>query len=124
MGCAFSDSFENLLAWLHIQGLGAAPLGILYGTLVGDFYKEADRPKVMGMVGATISFGTALYPAIGGFLGEMDWRWPFWISGRAAGGAACHECPLERPHTGMDWKQYARDSRPSFSTPPQSGFSG
>ena len=34
----------------------------------------------MGMVGATISFGTALYPAIGGFLGEMDWRWPFWIS--------------------------------------------
>lgn len=59
---------------------GAAPLGILYGTLVGDFYKEADRPKVMGMVGATISFGTALYPAIGGFLGEMDWRWPFWIS--------------------------------------------
>ena len=30
--------------------LGAAPLGILYGTLVGDFYKEADRPKVMGMV--------------------------------------------------------------------------
>lgn len=62
MGCAFSDSFENLLAWRAIQGLGAAPLGILYGTLVGDFYKEADRPKVMGMVGATISFGTALYP--------------------------------------------------------------
>ena len=59
MGCAFSDSFENLLAWRAIQGLGAAPLGILYGTLVGDFYKEADRPKVMGMVGATISFGTA-----------------------------------------------------------------
>ena len=74
MGCAFSDSFENLLAWRAIQGLGAAPLGILYGTLVGDFYKEADRPKVMGMVGATISFGTALYPAIGGFLGEMDWK--------------------------------------------------
>ena len=62
MGCAFSDSFENLLAWRAIQGLGAAPLGILYGTLVGDFYKEADRPKVMGMVGATISFGTALVP--------------------------------------------------------------
>ena len=125
MGCAFSDSFENLLAWRAIQGLGAAPLGILYGTLVGDFYKEADRPKVMGMVGATISFGTALYPAIGGFLGEMDWsgrsgfpwprcrwgclpwvsRWsariPAWIGNSTRGIAV-----------------------PSFSTPPQSGFSG
>lgn len=112
MGCAFSDSFENLLAWRAIQGLGAAPLGILYGTLVGDFYKEADRPKVMGMVGATISFGTALYPAIGGFLGEMDWRWPFWISLAALPvGLLALSVPLERPHTGMDWKQYARDSR-------------
>ena len=109
---ALSDSFENLLAWRAIQGLGAAPLGILYGTLVGDFYKEADRPKVMGMVGATISFGTALYPAIGGFLGEMDWRWPFWISLAALPvGLLALSVPLERPHTGMDWKQYARDSR-------------
>ena len=87
-------------------------MGILYGTLVGDFYKEADRPKVMGMVGATISFGTALYPAIGGFLGEMDWRWPFWISLAALPvGLLALSVPLERPHTGMDWKQYARDSR-------------
>ena len=79
----------------------------------------------MGMVGATISFGTALYPAIGGFLGEMDWRWPFWISLAARPvGLLARSVPLERPHTGMDWKQYARDSLPSFSTPPQSGFSG
>lgn len=56
--------------------------------------------------------GTALYPAIGGFLGEMDWRWPFWISLAALPvGLLALSVPLERPHTGMDWKQYARDSR-------------
>lgn len=125
MGCAFSDSFENLLAWRAIQGLGAAPLGILYGTLVGDFYKEADRPKIMGMVGATISVGTALYPAIGGFLGEMDWRWPFWVSLAALPVGMLAMCvPLERPHTGMDWKQYARDSRSIIFHPAAIGLFG
>lgn len=70
----------------------------------------------MGMVGATISFGTALYPAIGGF--SVRWTgWPFWISWPLRGRAAAGGMPwvsagaLQRPHTGMDWKQYARDSR-------------
>lgn len=62
MGCAFSDSFEILPGMASHTRAGAAPLGILYGTLVGDFYKEADRPKVMGMVGATISFGHRVVP--------------------------------------------------------------
>ena len=125
MGCAFSDSFENLLAWRAIQGLGAAPLGILYGTLVGDFYKEADRPKIMGMVGATISVGTALYPAIGGFLGEMDWRGPLWVSLAALPVGMLAMCvPLERPHAGMDWKQYARDSRSIIFHPAAIGLFG
>ena len=64
----------------------------------------------MGMVGATISFGTALYPAIGGFLGEMDWRWPFWIS------LAALPAWIGNSKRGI--------AVPSFSTPPQSGFSG
>ena len=118
MGCALSDSFENLLAWRVIQGLGAAPLGILYGTLVGDFYKEADRPKIMGMVGATISVGTALYPAIGGFLGEMDWRWPFWVSLAALPVGMLARTPA---WTGSSTRGTAV---PSLSILPQSGFSG
>ena len=79
----------------------------------------------MGMVGATISVGTALYPAIGGFLGEMDWRWPFWVSLAALPVGMLAMCvPLERPHTGMDWKQYARDSRSIIFHPAAIGLFG
>ncbi|MFQ9868635.1 MAG: MFS transporter [Bilophila wadsworthia] len=70
MGCAFSDSFENLLAWRAIQGLGAAPLGILYGTLVGDFYKKRIAPKSWAW-SVPDQLRHRVVPAIGGFLGEM-----------------------------------------------------
>lgn len=80
LGCAFSLSFKELLFFRVIQGLGAAPLGILYSTLIGDLYIESERPKMMGIAGATISIGTAIYPVIGGFTGEIHWSLPFWFS--------------------------------------------
>lgn len=80
IGCALSTSFKGLLFCRAIQGLGAAPLGILYSTIIGDLYKEEERPKMMGIAGATISVGTAIYPALGGFVGEIHWTLPFWFS--------------------------------------------
>lgn len=80
MGCAFSQSFNELLCFRVIQGLGAAPLGILYSTLIGDLYPENKRPKMMGIVGATISISAAIYPIIGGFSGGIHWTLPFWFS--------------------------------------------
>ncbi len=124
-GCALSHSFGSLLTWRAVQGLGAAPLGILYGTLVGDFYTEADRPKIMGLLGATISFGTALYPALGGVLGEENWRWPFWVSLAAIPvGFLALRIPLERPHAKMNWKEYFGDSRSIILRPAALGLFG
>lgn len=80
IGCAFSNSFKGLLLCRAIQGIGAAPLGILYSTIIGDLYKENERPKMMGIAGATISIGTSIYPAIGGLVGEIHWTLPFWFS--------------------------------------------
>lgn len=123
VGCALSKSFGMLLACRAVQGLGAAPLGILYGTLVGDLYEESERPKMMGMVGATISLGTALYPGIGGLLGEMDWRWPFWVSLFALPVALLAlRVPLERPHADMDWARYARESKAIILRPAALGL--
>ncbi len=80
VGCALSSSFIQLITFRVVQGLGSAPLGVLYGTLIGDIYPEHDRPKMMGMTGATISIGIAIYPAIGGFVGNIHWSLPFWFS--------------------------------------------
>ncbi len=125
VGCALSDAFETLLLWRAVQGLGAAPLGILYGTLAGDLYPESERAKIMGILGATISIGTTIYPAIGGLLGEMDWRWPFWFS-LAALPVACLALlvPLERPHAAINWKEYARSSRSIILNPLALGLFG
>ena len=77
------------------------------------------------MVGATISLGTALYPALGGILGEMDWTWPFWVSLCALPvGLLALRVPLERPHAGMDWKRYGRESRAIILHPAAVGLFG
>lgn len=112
MGCALSSSLTQLLLFRAVQGLGAAPLGILYGTLVGDAYPEERRPHMMGVVGATISLATACYPFIGGLLGELHWSYPFWLSLLALPVAVLAlRVPLVGPRRGMDWRAYARDSR-------------
>ncbi|MEG2005283.1 MAG: MFS transporter, partial [Bilophila sp.] len=124
-GCALSQTFTELLCFRALQGLGAAPLGILYGTLVGDFYEETDRPGIMGMVGATISIGTALYPAVGGLLGELHWSFPFWVSLLALPVGALALCvPFEQPSKRMNWKQYACDSRSLLFNPVVIGLFG
>jgi MFS family permease len=77
--CGFARDFE-LLLWLRLlQGLGAASLGALNITLVGDLYSGWRRATVMGYNASVLSVGTALYPAIGGFLALLGWYYPFFL---------------------------------------------
>lgn len=111
VGCALSRDLLELLFCRAIQGLGAAPLGIMYSTLVGDCYPEEDRPKMMGMVGATISIATAIYPMIGGLLGEYSWRFPFWCSLLAIPlTLLAIFVPLQTPEGHSNLKEYAKES--------------
>lgn len=112
MGCALSTSLASLLFFRVVQGIGAAPLGILYGTLVGDAYPEERRPQMMGVVGACISLATACYPFVGGLLGELHWSCPFWLSLLALPVLfLALRVPLVGPRRGMDWHVYAKESR-------------
>jgi MFS family permease len=60
-----------------LQGAGAASLGSLNSTLVGDIYPKDERSTVMGYVASVLSVGTASYPAIGGALALLGWHFPF-----------------------------------------------
>jgi MFS transporter, ACDE family, multidrug resistance protein len=75
--CAFSDSFKILLIFRFFQGTGAAALGALNITLIGDLYEGKKRAEAMGYNASTLSLGTASYPAIGGTLALAGWRYPF-----------------------------------------------
>lgn len=78
--CGFSDTFEQLLFFRFLQGMGSASLGVINLTLLGDLYNERDRVTALGYNGGVLSVGTALYPAIGGALAIVGWNYPFFLT--------------------------------------------
>jgi len=81
--CGFSTDFDQLLWLRFIQGIGAAALGTLNVTLIGDLFSGNDRATAMGYNGSVLSVGTAVYPAIGGALATIGWFYPFFLSALA-----------------------------------------
>jgi ACDE family multidrug resistance protein len=46
--CAFARSFDILLALRFFQGMGAAALGTLNVTVIGDIYEGRERSTALG----------------------------------------------------------------------------
>ncbi len=78
--CSFAKTFEALLILRFFQGLGASALGVLNLTMIGDFYSGEERAEALGYNAGILSLGTAVYPAVGGFLALLGWNYPFAIS--------------------------------------------
>ena len=75
--CAFARDFDVLLALRFFQGMGAAALGTLNVTVIGDIYDGRERSSALGYNSSVLSVGTASYPAIGGLLATFGWFYPF-----------------------------------------------
>jgi len=75
--CFFVRDFKLLLILRLIQGIGAAPLGSLTVTIIGDLYSKKELVAAMGYNSSVRSIGSAGYPAIGGALAMMGWHYPF-----------------------------------------------
>jgi MFS family permease len=77
--CGFARDFEVLLALRFAQGVGAAALGALNVTLIGDLYAGGRRTAAFGWNATVLSVGAALYPAVGGSLAALGWFMPFFL---------------------------------------------
>lgn len=75
--CVFARDFELLLALRFLQGMGAAALGTLNITVIGDLYTGRERSAALGYNSSVLSIGTASYPGIGGLLATFGWFYPF-----------------------------------------------
>ncbi len=75
--CVLARSFELLLLLRFFQGMGAAALGTLNVTVIGDIYAGRERSAALGYNSSVLSVGTASYPAIGGGLATFGWFYPF-----------------------------------------------
>lgn len=75
--CFFAHEFSELLILRFLQGIGAASLGSLNVTLIGDIFSGNERGAAMGYNASMLSMGTFSYPLIGGFLASIGWNFPF-----------------------------------------------
>jgi MFS transporter, ACDE family, multidrug resistance protein len=78
--CGLARNFDLLVLLRFFEGIGAASLGALNVTLIGDLYSDKVRSKVMGYNTSVLSIGTAGFPLIGGFLAIFGWYYPFFLA--------------------------------------------
>ncbi len=75
------------LAWLFvgrvISGITAASFGTAF-AYIADVTPPEKRAASFGMVGAAFGLGFVIGPALGGVLGQVDPRLPFWAAGAMA----------------------------------------
>jgi ACDE family multidrug resistance protein len=75
--CALACDFELLIMLRSVQGVGAAALGAINVTVIGDLYTGHERIEAMGYNASVLSIGTAGYPVIGGMLATLGWYYTF-----------------------------------------------
>jgi MFS family permease len=73
----YIHNYNYLILLRVLQGVGAASLGSLNITLIGDFYQGKDRPLVIGYNASILSLSTAFFPLIGGLMASFAWYYPF-----------------------------------------------
>jgi DHA1 family tetracycline resistance protein-like MFS transporter len=71
------------LGWLFIgriiSGITSASVATA-GAYIADVTPAAQRASKFGMLGAAFGFGFVVGPALGGVLGDVDPRLPFWVA--------------------------------------------
>jgi DHA1 family tetracycline resistance protein-like MFS transporter len=76
-------AFAPTLAWLFvgrlINGVTSASFSTA-GAYIADITTPENRAKSFGLLGAAFGVGFIIGPAIGGFLGDIDLRLPFYFA--------------------------------------------
>ena len=71
------DDLYLILAGRGILGVGVAIVMTVTTTLVGDYFKGADRHRFLGIQGGFTLIGGIVFVGLGGVLADVDWRYPF-----------------------------------------------
>ena len=109
--CMFAQSFTQLLVFRVIQGMGSAPMGLLYSTIIADTWQDEQRVKAMSHCSVCLGLGTAAGPVIGGALAVLDWRLPFALPLLALPLAALAlRLPLARPENSGSFRAYMQSA--------------
>ena len=79
--CGASESVEWLLGFRVVQAIGAAMIMSIGAAIVTEAFPPAERGKALGVIGAIVSIGIIVGPALGGIIiGTLSWRWIFYVN--------------------------------------------
>ncbi|WP_300379891.1 TCR/Tet family MFS transporter [Henriciella sp.] len=76
----FAHSLWLLFIGRALSGVSAATFSTA-NAYIADTTDPDERGRAFGMIGAAFGFGFVIGPAIGGFLGDIDTRLPFFAAG-------------------------------------------
>lgn len=77
----YLDSIYAILVSRFLLGIAIAILMIVSTSLIGDYFKDEERHKFMGLQSAFVSMGGIFFIVGGGMLSDINWRYPFAIYG-------------------------------------------
>ncbi|HVV81975.1 MAG TPA: MFS transporter, partial [Kofleriaceae bacterium] len=103
--CATAGSFDALVAYRVLQGIGSAALFTNAFAVTADLFAPAERGKYQGFFGGMFGIASVIGPYVGGFLTDhLGWHWVFLINlpiGIVALAVAVVSMPpLRRPRSG------------------------
>ena len=79
--CALAGSAGELIAARTLLGLGAAIVFPLSLAIVSATFSDAERPRAIGILTASVALGLPLGPILGGvLLQHFSWNSVFWIN--------------------------------------------
>jgi EmrB/QacA subfamily drug resistance transporter len=79
--CGLAGTFEQLLLFRFLQGIGGSLLGANSISILVKTVPSESRGRALGYFAAAQAIGMSAGPAVGGvLLATLGWRWVFWIT--------------------------------------------
>lgn len=79
--CGFAGTFEQLVLFRAVQGLGAGGVMPVAITIVGDIFTLEERGRMQALFSGVWAVAGLLGPVIGGVLtDQLSWRWIFYLN--------------------------------------------
>ncbi|MCO7220910.1 MFS transporter [Klenkia sp. PcliD-1-E] len=72
------DSLPAIVASRALIGVAEAAIMTCCVTLIGDYWRGAERDRYLALQTVVTSFSAVLFLLLGGALGAQGWRTPFW----------------------------------------------
>ncbi len=79
--CGLAGSFNQLVFWRLIQGMGGGGLISTSQAILRETYPLEEQGKAQGIFSLGVIVGPALGPLLGGIITDnLNWRWTFFIN--------------------------------------------